>query len=268
MVDKKILNLSNASFLVSVRLETNERLKNLKMTTQFYRDNLANCEFCFVEADSQPRMEENGLLSKNDKYFFWDYSSLFKRGECLNKASKLSTRDFYICIDTDVIVDPQALCESIEIINNYDIGIMYPYNGRFMYTTKQYKNFVLKHVINIKRLKADLNSRAKQVCVHPESLAGCFIIKKDVFEKINGFNPNFIGWGYENDELVERMHKLDYTIERIGYNESCLWHIFHECKDTSPKDKQPNIKENELLCKMVTDMSSSEVKDYIKTWHI
>lgn len=264
------LDFSCASFLIPVRLETKERIENLRMIKKFYKKNIEYCEFCFIESDSEPKMKKEGLLSDDDKYMFWKYSGPFCRGQSFNRVYKLSNRDFYICCDTDAIVDPESIDDAFATMrNNENIGIMYPYNGRFMCTTMEYKYFALKdNEITIKKLQSDLLSPSKQVCVHPESLGGCYIIEKNMFKKINGFNPNFVGWGYEDNELAIRTRKLGYEIERIQYAESCLWHLFHDCKKTAPKMEQPKIKENEAIYKEVSDMDIDEIKEYVKTWAI
>ena len=67
------LDFSCASFLIPVRLETKERIENLRMVKKFYEENIEYCEFCFVESDSRPKMKKAWLLSENDKYMLWKY---------------------------------------------------------------------------------------------------------------------------------------------------------------------------------------------------
>nr|NIQ13825.1 hypothetical protein [Candidatus Dadabacteria bacterium] len=94
-------DFSCASFLIPVRLETKERIENLRMIKKFYKENTDNCEFCFIESDNKPKMEKEGLLSEDDKYIFWEYSGPFTRTQSFNKVYKLSDRDFYVFCDTD-----------------------------------------------------------------------------------------------------------------------------------------------------------------------
>ena len=67
-------------------------------------------------------------------------------------------------------------------------------------------------------------------CTAPnsEAVGGCVVTSAKKFFEYNGFNPNFKGWGYEDNEIVIRVHRLGHTVTRINDPEALLFHFPHE----------------------------------------
>ena len=93
---------------------------------------------------------------------------------------------------------------------------------------------------------------------------------KESFEKINGFNPNFIGWGYEDNEIISRSDKLDVPVAKVGNNTPnwFLFHLPHEEGGVAIKDKDKHkyYLQNEKEVQKVEAMSKEELTEYIKSW--
>ena len=47
---------------------------------------------------------------------------------------------------------------------------------------------------------------------YEEFIGGVFLINKEHFEQINGFSDEYWGWGYEDNDLLERMRKIYHYI--------------------------------------------------------
>ena len=82
-------------------------------------------------------------------------------------------------------------------------------------------------------------------------------------------NEKFIGWGYEDNELIERFTKLDYKIGRVP---GPLYHLDHPRKSVSSYNslkkmfgyfKNPILKNNKREFKKVKSMSKKELLKYV-----
>ena len=90
--------------------------------------------------------------------------------------------------------------------------------------------------------------------------------RQDNLIKCNGYNPNFIGWGYEDDEMPLRVHKLGYDVTRLnGSNQPC-WHLHHFDGKGSPKETQPNYEHNRQVAGIVDNADKEQLEQYITTW--
>ena len=50
----------------------------------------------------------------------------------------------------------------------------------------------------------------------PSILGACYVIPKDVWEPLGGLNPNFFGWGSEEDDLSIRSWMYGFEVRRIN----------------------------------------------------
>jgi hypothetical protein len=55
--------------------------------------------------------------------------------------------------------------------------------------------------------------------------AGCFLCSTTLLRHVRGLNELFIGWGYEDDEIITRLCRLGYRAMRV---KGPMLHIAHE----------------------------------------
>ncbi len=89
----------------------------------------------------------------------------------------------------------------------------------------------------LKRLaKLDRSSRFYRLIRHPTKpkLIGNNVgIWRSDFERINGYDENFEGWGCEDDDLRYRLRKAGVAIESI-LRWTCAYHLWHPVDPTAP----------------------------------
>ena len=90
--------------------------------------------------------------------------------------------------------------------------------------------------------------------------------RRDNLIKCNGFNPNFIGWGYEDDEMPNRVRQLGFNVGRIEGKKKICWHLHHFDGTGSLKAEQPNYKHNKNVYDTVNDLDKKQLQQYITGW--
>jgi len=92
------------------------------------------------------------------------------------------------------------------------------------------------------------------------------MFSKDAFVKCNGYNPNFKGWGYEDDEILSRFQKMKWDILRVFDKDAIAWHLPHE---NTIRDKHVyydnNRKHSDFVC---GDTKWADLEKYIWSWDI
>lgn len=268
-------DLSNITFCFHLRIDTYERLRNIKIVTNYYRKHCENFQFIFFEDTTQPTLLEHIRLHDNDKYIHMTNSGEWVKARGFNTGAKLSNNDILIFHDADIVLHPdQILQGKNRLLESDNTGLVYPYDGLFIYTKLPVKN-EFEQTLDYDDLMKYMPS-TRQVyyqndkiwIVHNHSVGGCVMARKDNFFKFKGYNPNFRGWGYEDDEIASRVHRLGYSVERI--NDRPMWHFTHEGEGASRKDGNPHYEENRLLCAWVESHKKGDIilQDYIKTWDI
>ena len=95
---------------------------------------------------------------------------------------------------------------------------------------------------------------------------GCLLGTRKEFINIKGFNEKFVGWGYEDTEIISRIRILEKTIYRCNEKTDFLFHFPHTPSTISANVDREIQLENKKESDKIEAMSKKELKKYIKTW--
>ena len=75
-----------------------------------------------------------------------------------------------------------------------------------------------------------------------------FLIYKDDFEKVNGFDEKYEGWGHEDDDLFNRLYKAGFLSKPIFFDMPPIhmWHHHEKSKKESPNEKYYRKRKGEI----------------------
>lgn len=69
--------------------------------------------------------------------------------------------------------------------------------------------------------------RLRLVPLHkPKLLGGHFSVDLDLYERLNGFDELYQGWGFKDDEFARRAAKLGARV-RVAVRDIVAWHLYH-----------------------------------------
>lgn len=268
-------DLSNIGLMIHFRRDVDDRFRNLEMVVKFYRENSDNLQIAILNDDKELDKDFKRLCKQYDcKGLFMENHDVYWRTKAFNEMSKILDVDFLIAGDTDVIVDPKFILEAkemLELIPN--LGIVYPYSGMFIhlkqpmfekFTVDQSLVDLLNKSQTLKPIPYDQDENF--LVAHPQSKGGMVMFYKDAFIYCNGYNPNFKGWGYEDDEILARFQKMGYEISRVVDKDAIAWHLPHE---NTIREKHPyydnNRKHSDFVCG-IADHQMDELRNYINSW--
>ena len=273
------------SFIVHYREDTEERKKNFDIVYNYYKAIYPSCEFVFVEDGSEKTIEH--LVRDEDQYIFNKNDDVYNKCKSYNIGLNKSINNIVCFLDIDCIVSIDSLSKSIKIVNTLEDSICIGYNGIAIYAEYTLKDGVTntKFSKGIYKLYDYLQSKVDSSNItnlystdlytvgNINAVGGCLIGKRDTFLDINGFNPNFIGWGFEDNEILSRAGQLGKTVTNIMSKDSkyFLFHLPHE--DTykvalNDKSDHKFYAHNAREWKDVSEMTENDLIKYIKTWDL
>lgn len=262
------------TFICYVKIDNDARIKNVKTIYKYYKKHLPNCRFVFVEDDSKSNLLEHlSLIDEQDKYVLETNHGLVKKCTGYNHGARYANTDIIIFLDVDIIIDCNKLLECInEAKDSGSDECLIGYNGYAFYMTEQGEKQFLKTLdINdlydkIKGLHLvtySANEFALLNNVH--AVGGCLVMTKKSFEQINGFNPFFTGWGYEDNEIISRAHRLGLRVSRSNIADHYLYHLPH-CDASVNKAQHNHYRQNEAIVQFVESLNKEQLQRYIKQW--
>jgi hypothetical protein len=256
-----MLNLKDVTFLIPIRVDQKERVRNLNILIRYLRKHL-DTNIIVGEAGQQEynNGEIRKSLPKECRYFFIpETSAYFNRMRAINILIKEVETRVVVLQDTDVLLYSEQYLEAAQKVLSSEYGLVYPYDGNF-YT-------IPERLIDTISKTLDINTIDKRHCsnMRPEgnSVGGILFWDLQKFIGIGACNERLVSWGFDDNEIYDRANKLDIKIYRCKRG---LFHLYHKQSLNSLNGSHEHYKSNEKEWLKVKGMGKEQLSDYIRTW--
>lgn len=196
-----------------------------------------------------------------DLHYVRQEHTLFRKARILNKASLMASGDILVFLDCDC--QPAANLLSVygshAAPDSYYLGSVYFLNQQFSRANLQkarsfsHREFfakvdqrenqargsaqkVFKRYWK-SRLYTALNIRKAKIW------GGNFAVNRDVFEKINGFDGNYVGFGQEDSDMRNRLLKGSYRAV-CSHSKARAYHLWHPLSDWRVELEAKNLNDH------------------------
>lgn len=174
----------------------------------------------------------------------WHEDKGFRKTIILNKAIRISTSDYIVQIDGDIILDKDFLFDHIHSAekNTFIRGT------RALLTPKKTIDIIRSCKIHLSAFSLGVKHRNNAFRLFPfrrlgvrkeksaKSVRGSNLaFWKDDFVKINGYNNELAGWGHEDEELAVRFIN-NGMVKKIVKLVAIQYHLHHASQS---KSKEP-----------------------------
>jgi glycosyltransferase involved in cell wall biosynthesis len=175
-----------------------------------------------------------------------------------NRAIAKAKGEYIILIDGDMILHPKFVQQHLDHAQKgYFIQ-----GSRVLITEKKSKEVFAKEQLKfgffesgIKNRKNSINSDflcerfSKKENSHKGIRTCNMSFFKDDCIKVNGFNEDFVGWGREDSEFVERLYNIGINRNSIKFN-CTAYHIYHNENSRKMLEENDKILDNTISKKL------------------
>lgn len=168
-----------------------------------------------------------------------DGSEDFRRGCSRNKGVSEASRKFVLVADADTIPFPEFVAEGLRMLKRGAPWVI-PYGDADYYNSDEKSARKILGLDPWKGLSPhDITWEHKL-----KSWAGQLLLRTDDYEAVDGYDPRFTGWGYEDNAFTATCDTLlgDHVRVDNGYT----IHIWHPAPVSSTWE-QPDIEMNRAL---------------------
>ena len=214
------IDLSDATFIVPIRIESDDRLRNVITSTCFLLSNF-NTNIIIKEVDSSSVFVERALsqieefcedVSGLRHIFEKSTSSSFHRQRVLNDMIMESTTKVVVNYDCDVILPLSSYQNAYSQILNDESDVVYPYgDGDYQIRVFADDDTVTQFLVNDFEFKY-LLEKGK---VYDAKCGFCQFFNRDVYIQGGMENENFVAYAPEDVERFYRFNTLGYRVSRI-----------------------------------------------------
>lgn len=261
-------DLTNATFIMPLRIESQDRLRNIVLSLAYLLKNFKT-NVIIQEVDEESKFQkyaapqlENLIEDLSTVTLIYEESKdpIFHRTRVLNDMLMESRTDVVVNYDTDVIFPVDSYFKAYHMILNQGYDLVYPY-GQGEY---QYKVNVDQELIN-SLINSNFSEESFEKHPNKEQSTSDYgwaqFFKRQSYIDGGMENENFVSYGYEDNERPVRFEKLGYKVGRVRDK---VYHMEH-VRTMNSWFTNPHIENNKNLYEMLKDMSPEELKTYYET---
>ena len=258
------IDLSQATFIIPVRIESPDRLRNVVTTTAFLMENF-DTNIIIKEVDKEPVFQRDALplleeildfnIWQNFNYIFEKSDDpLFHRQRILNEMIEESDTEIVVNYDCDVILPKESYELAYKGIMDGVYDVVYPY-GSGMYQKQVHATDVTVSSFLETGDYEFLNAVSKD---HTSDFGWAQFFKRQVYIEGGMENENFKAYAPEDKERYYRFNMLGYSVGRI---ENYVYHLEHARGENSWFNN-PHMGGNQNEWEKINGMSKEQLMQY------
>jgi hypothetical protein len=256
------IDLKEATFIIPIRIESSDRLRNVITTTAFLLENF-DTNLLIKEVDSESIFQRDALPILNDildveinvrHIFEKSNDPLFHRQKVLNEMIKESTTKIVVNYDCDVLLPLDSYHEAYQSILHHTHDVIYPY-GQGMY---QRQVSVTDEVVSQFLQTGDFGYLEKNSKTHTSDFGWVQFFNRQVYIDGGMENENFKAYAPEDKERFYRFTTLDYNVGRIN---EVVYHLEHS-RGHNSWFSNPYMQSNMNEWEKIQMMGKEQLKEY------
>ena len=264
----KKTNLSNCTFIIPVRIDSNDRTRNL-ITVLCFLLSQFDTKIILKEVASQPLVDEYILpqvkefLDNDLKGFTYLFEKSdnpeFHRMKIINEVLNQVETDVVVNYDSDVLLKPEIYAKSVNLILDEKYDIIYPY-GFGEYQKQIYANDEL--VSDFLNNDFDFSILETREKIYMSQFGHAQFVRTKSYIDAGMENENFISWSPEDKERYFRFDKLGYKVGRI--DSAFVYHLEHY-RGKNSWFSNPYIEKNNQLWEHLQRLSVEQLLNYYQS---
>lgn len=259
------INLKDATFIVPVRIESEDRLRNVITTLCFLISNFdtniivheVDKESIFKK-DALPQIEEylDNDISSLTHIFEQSDSSSFHRQRILNDMLMEVNTSIVVNYDCDILLPIESYVTAYNLLLSKESDIVYPYG----YGDYQKQIFADDELVsNFLNNDFDFEILEAKSKIYMSQYGFVQFFNRQIYIDGGMENENFVAYAPEDVERFYRFATLGYNVFRV---DSVVYHLEHKRTENS-WIHNPHMQSNNDEWEKIKKMNSEEIKYYI-----
>lgn len=258
----KFNDIVEISIILPVRIDSDERKRNLGNCLRFINLNFPHSEIMVIENDKLTRLIDLQTEYKNVIFNFLFEDEPFNKTKSINFGILNANFPVVAIWDLDVIINPKAILEGLFLMKYKRWNVVLPHNAIFVNVKGETKEKLLKDfdvalIPFCKQGKYNFKNKDLTSLAIP---SGIVLINRKILLMEGGYNKKMISYAWDDIEILKRLNKLGYYYLIMGrYN---IIHLDHPRGKDSVNNEFTAINKTEF--KRIIKMSRSKLEEYIR----
>lgn len=236
---------------IPVRIDSNDRLRNVVAASRALR-NTTTARVLIGIGD--PGLIADLMPAGVDVVAVDDPPGPFHRTRFLNNLARRVTTEFLANHDTDVVVSVDQWRATLSLLRD-GADLVLPFDG--IMRDHRYSD----HAWLERAAYSSMPPNSLGV-LHPSSVGGCVVWRRNSLFAAGMENERFVSWGYEDNERMQRALTLGFTARRVDGE---LAHLRHR-RGPDSTDENDYYESNHSELTRIMAMPLDELRAEIATW--
>ena len=260
------INLKNTTFIIPIRIESADRMRNAITSIIFLLENF-DTNIIVKEGDSEPVFAAK-VLPQIKEFFGDEFDSLslrilfektdsdaFHRTRYLNEMLKMVDTPVVVNYDCDIILPLETYVAAEQSIISGESDVVYPYGfGNFAKMVTVNDEIVTEFLTE----GFNYNLLVENSKTNNARFGFCQFFNTEVYKNNGMENEEFIAYAPEDEERAFRFNELGFKVNRV---EDLVYHLEHYRTPNSWYNN-PHMKKNFALWEEIQKMSKEELIKY------
>jgi predicted glycosyltransferase involved in capsule biosynthesis len=256
--------LNDLTFVTSLQIESNDRLRNSIAVFSYISKNFPEAKILIKEVDEDsnflkyafPEIQKLSDGANNISHTFVKHDGLFNKSKVINELVLECDTDIVFNYDVDVMMPIESYVKAYHMLLNQGYDVVYPYgSGVYQYNVLGFDNHINSFISSGYQLES-LIPHSQRL---PSVQGWCQMFRKESYCKSFGFNENFIFVGYEDTEFLFRMGLIGNKIGRVSDN---IYHLEHVRVHNKNYSDREFYEKNILLWEWIRKQNKETVIEY------
>ena len=258
------IDLSQATFIIPIRIESPDRLRNVVTTTAFLLENFKT-NIIIKEVDKESVFQRDALpilkdivdvdIWENFNFIFEESDDpLFHRQRVLNEMIAITETPIVVNYDCDVILPKKSYEIAYNSLLNGDLDVVYPYGSGNYQKQVRGDDTVVSQFLETGDY-AHLDDASK---IHTSDFGWAQFFKTKVYREGGMENENFKAYAPEDKERYYRFTTLGYNVGRIT---DYVYHLEHARGENS-WFSNPHMEDNQHEWIKLGQMTKKQLLKY------
>jgi predicted glycosyltransferase involved in capsule biosynthesis len=253
--------MMDLAFLIPIRIETEDRLKNIISSVSYLLKHIP-AKVIVKEVSDRPTFQFRALpeikkyASTENLIFLHEESDdpLFCKSKVLNDLIIASGTKVVANYDADCILPISSYHQAYDVINDNQADVVYPYGCGIYQWKANYNMQIYEEFIN----QLDTSVLDKHKTLSNSTIGWTQFVNRQKYIDSYMMNENFVSWGCEDDEFYFRMSLLGNRIARI---DNYVYHLEHSRTHNS-WFSNPNFNNNWHLWNIIKTFDKEQLIMY------
>ena len=266
-------DLKNTTFIIPIRIESEDRVRNVITICCFLLDNF-DTKIIIKEVDKTSVFKERALpqISEFVEDSISNLTHVFEKADpidptfyrmrYINEMLNMCDTEVIGNYDCDVLLPVSTYIKVQDLIVNDGVDVVYPY-GLGIYVKKVTTTDEI--VSNFLTNDSDFSYFEKQIVPDNAHSGHCQFFKRSSYIEGGMENENFQGSSPDDKERLHRFTTLGYKVGRV---ENYVYHLEHSRGANSWPNSatgNPHMQGNQALWQRLEKLSADELRSYYKT---